>query len=96
MPDAEPGAKSQALLFAFWGAGQVVGQSNLLIGYLEQNSIHGNNGCVTLWPCHLHKKFKYRKAKEALWKLKYFIIQKYNLRNNPLKETKILEDIITP
>jgi hypothetical protein len=39
---------------------------------------------------------KYPKAKEEeLWKLKYFTIQKYNLQNNPLKETKILQDIIT-
>jgi len=38
---------------------------------------------------------KYLKAKEELWKLKYFTMQKYNLRENPLKETKILQDIIT-
>jgi hypothetical protein len=38
---------------------------------------------------------KYLKAKEEeLWKLKYFTMQKYiNLQNNPLKETKILQDI---
>jgi hypothetical protein len=36
------------------------------------------------------------KAKEEeLWKLKYFTMQKYNLQNYPLKETKILQDIIT-
>jgi hypothetical protein len=35
------------------------------------------------------------KAKEELWKLKYFTIQKYNLQINPLQETKILQDIIT-
>jgi hypothetical protein len=42
-------------------------------------------------------KSKYLKAKEEeLWKLKYFTIQKYNLqKKNPLKETKILQDIIT-
>ncbi len=35
------------------------------------------------------------KAKEELWKLKYFTMQKYiNLQKNPLKETKILQDII--
>jgi hypothetical protein len=28
------------------------------------------------------------KAKEELWKIKYFIMQKYNLKKNPLKETK--------
>ncbi len=39
---------------------------------------------------------KYLKAKEELWKLKYFTKQKYSLQNNCLKkETKILQDIIT-
>jgi hypothetical protein len=38
---------------------------------------------------------KYLKAKEELWKLKYFTMQKYNLQTNPLKQTKILQDIIT-
>jgi hypothetical protein len=38
---------------------------------------------------------KYLKAKEELWKLKYFTMQKYNLQLNPLKETKILQDTIT-
>jgi hypothetical protein len=38
---------------------------------------------------------KYLKAKEELWKLKYFIMQKYNLQKIPLKETKLLQDIIT-
>jgi hypothetical protein len=38
---------------------------------------------------------KYFKAKEELWKFKYFTMQKYNLQKNPLKETKILQDIIT-
>jgi hypothetical protein len=41
-------------------------------------------------------KSKYLKAKEEeLWKLKYFTMQKYSLQKNPLKETKILQDIIT-
>jgi hypothetical protein len=36
------------------------------------------------------------KAKEELWKFEYFTMQKYNLeKKNPLKETKILQDIIT-
>jgi hypothetical protein len=35
------------------------------------------------------------KAKEELRKFKYFTIQKYNLQKNPLKESKILQDIIT-
>jgi hypothetical protein len=38
---------------------------------------------------------KYLKAKEDIWKLKYFTMQKYNVKKNPLKETKILQDIIT-
>jgi hypothetical protein len=37
---------------------------------------------------------KYLKAKEELWKLKSFTMQKCNLQN-PLKETKILQAIIT-
>jgi hypothetical protein len=31
---------------------------------------------------------KFLKAKEELWKLKYFTMQKYNLQNNPLKENQ--------
>jgi hypothetical protein len=46
-----------------------------------------NKGCVTLKK-HLSK------ATEELWKLKYFTMQKYNLKKIP-KETKILQDIIT-
>jgi hypothetical protein len=38
---------------------------------------------------------KYLKAKEELWKFNYFIMQKYNLQKNPVKEIKILQDIIT-
>jgi hypothetical protein len=34
-------------------------------------------------------------AKEELLKLQYFTMQKYSLQKNPLKETKILQDIIT-
>jgi hypothetical protein len=30
----------------------------------------------------------YLKAKEELWKIKYFTMQKFNLQNNPLKETQ--------
>jgi len=37
----------------------------------------------------------YLKAKEQLWKLKYFTMQKYNLQKNPLRETKILQDATT-
>jgi hypothetical protein len=39
---------------------------------------------------------KYLKAKEELWKLKYFTMQKYNLQKSPQKKgTKIIQDIIT-
>jgi len=48
-------------------------------------------GCVTL--CGLANYIKkYVKAKEELWKLKYFTKQTYNLQKMPLK---ILQDIIT-
>jgi hypothetical protein len=30
---------------------------------------------------------KYLNAKEELWTLKHFTMQKYNLQKNPLKET---------
>jgi hypothetical protein len=38
---------------------------------------------------------KHSKAKKELWKFKYLTMQKYNLQKNPLKENKILQDIIT-
>jgi hypothetical protein len=31
---------------------------------------------------------KYLKAKQELWKFKYFTMQKYNLQKNPLKESQ--------
>jgi hypothetical protein len=43
----------------------------------------------------IYIKKSYLKAKEELWKFKYFTTQKYNLPKNPLKETKILQYIIT-
>ncbi len=36
-----------------------------------------------------------RQTKDELWKIKYFTMQKCNFQKNPLKETKILPDIIT-
>jgi len=39
--------------------------------------------------------FFFLNAKEELRKFKYFTMQKYKLQENPLKEAKILEDIIT-
>jgi hypothetical protein len=50
---------------------------------------------VSHWGLAIYIK-KYLKAKEELWKLKYFTMQKYSLQKNALKETKILQDIITP
>jgi len=38
---------------------------------------------------------KYLKANEELWKLKYISPCKNIIFKNPLKETKILQDIIT-
>jgi hypothetical protein len=38
---------------------------------------------------------KYLKAKEELWKLKYFTMQKLESSKNPLKQIKILQDSIT-
>jgi hypothetical protein len=39
---------------------------------------------------------KYLKANKELRKFKYFTVHKYNLsKKNPLKETKIFQDIIT-
>jgi hypothetical protein len=39
---------------------------------------------------------KYLKAKEELWKLKYFTMKKYTKSSKyPLKEIKIFQDIIT-
>ncbi len=37
---------------------------------------------------------KYLKAKEELWKFKYFTMEKYNLQKNAFKKSKILQDII--
>jgi hypothetical protein len=39
---------------------------------------------------------KYLKAKEELWKFKYFTVPKYDLQKYPQRETKILKDVITP
>jgi hypothetical protein len=38
---------------------------------------------------------KYLQAKEELWKFEYFTMQKYSLQKNLLKQTKIVQDIIT-
>jgi hypothetical protein len=48
---------------------------------------------TTLWPWPFTLK-PILKAKEELWKLKYFTMQKYNLQKFSLKETKIPQDIL--
>jgi hypothetical protein len=55
-----------------------------------------NKGCVTLRPCHFTFKKHLKAKEEELWKLKYFTMQKYiNLqKKTPVRETKILQDII--
>jgi hypothetical protein len=63
-------------------------------GYAHpQQKKNKNKGCHIVLLSFTLK--KYLKAKEELWKFKYFTMQKYNLqKKNPLKETKIFQDII--
>jgi hypothetical protein len=54
-----------------------------------------NKGCVTLGPCHLHEK-KYPKAKRRIMKIQNISPCKNIIfKKNPLKETKILQYVIT-
>jgi hypothetical protein len=53
-----------------------------------------NKGCATLWPCLLHLKVSQGK-RQIVETQKYFTMQKYNLQKNPLKVTKIIQDIRT-
>ncbi len=63
--------------------------------WLYLTKLKNNKGvCHTLALPFTTLKNIYLKANEELWKLKYFSMQKYNLQKNPLKETKILQDII--
>ncbi len=63
---------------------------------LEKNKkTKQNNGCVSHSGLAIYIKKGNLKAKEEFWKFKYFTMQKYNLLKNPLKETKIHQDIIT-
>jgi hypothetical protein len=48
--------------------------------------------CTVTLPIYILKNLK---AKEESWKLKYFTMQKYNLQKICIKETKILQDIVT-
>jgi hypothetical protein len=55
--------------------------------FLGFNSLSGTSkGCVTLYYGLAIYIKKYLTAKEELWKLKYFIMQKYNLQKHCLKE----------
>jgi hypothetical protein len=56
---------------------------------------HTCKGTIKPWALLFTLK-KYLKAKEELWKFKYFTMQKYisSKKKNPLKQTKILQDII--
>jgi len=65
------------------------GQSSATSGESQLGFAFGNEGGLAIYIK------TYLKAKEELWKLKYFTMQKYNLHKNTLKETKILQDIIT-
>jgi hypothetical protein len=62
------------------------------------NLISNNHNKATV--CHTTSAFaiymkKYLKAKEELWKLKCFTMQKYNVQKILSKEIKIFQDIIT-
>jgi hypothetical protein len=63
-------------------------------GILKNGMLTIQNKGVSHYGLSIYIK-KYLKAKEELWKFKYFTMQKYNLQKAPLKETKILQDIIT-
>jgi hypothetical protein len=56
------------------------------VGELIEEIFHGKQGV-----CHTTTLPFYNKKNEG--KFKYFTMQKYNLQKNPLKETKILQDI---
>jgi hypothetical protein len=49
-------------------------------------------GCVTLWPCHFTLKNILRQKKND-GNSNISASKKYNLQENPLKESKILQDI---
>jgi hypothetical protein len=55
----------------------------------------GNKGGVSYCGLAIYIK-KYIKAKEELWKLKYFTMHKYNIKKKSSERSqKILQDIIT-
>jgi hypothetical protein len=53
---------------------------------------------IIIFLCYRHLPLKriFLRQKKNYEKFKYFTMQKYNLQKNPLKETKILQNIITP
>jgi hypothetical protein len=51
-----------------------------------------NKGCVSHYGLAIYIK-KYLKAKEELWKFKYFTMKNIIFKKIPLKETKIIRDI---
>ncbi len=57
----------------------------LLLLLLDWNSINKGVCHTVALPIYIKK---YLKAKEELWKLKYFTMQKYDLQNNPLKQNQ--------
>jgi hypothetical protein len=65
-----------------WGATVLGGK------FLKQGVFH-----TVALPFTLKSIFKAKE--EELWKFKYFTMQKSNLQKNPLRETKIFQDIIT-
>jgi hypothetical protein len=56
---------------------------------ISEVEIYLNKGCVTLCGLAIYIK-KYLKAKEKLWKLKYFTIQKHNLQKQFFKRNQNL------
>jgi hypothetical protein len=78
--------------FIFWNILQVVNEQICLVR--SPPSDYGKTRGVSHCGLAIYIK-KYLKAKEELWKLKYFTMQKYNLQKILYKKRKILQDIIT-
>ncbi len=55
---------------------------------LRMSVSHGTRGVCHTMALPFTLKKNYLNAKNELWKLKYFTMQKYNLQKKPLKETK--------
>jgi hypothetical protein len=62
--------------------------------HAHQRKNYANKGYVTLlWPCHLHQKVS--QGKRRIMETQIFHHAKMQSSKNPLKQTKILQDIIT-